>query len=258
MTMRNRNTLKNFFGAERKPTEANFTDLIDSMVNKLDDGFAKGVNEGLMLAPEEGSEALLSFYKSIEDKSPLWTMKLMESGTGKGLQIGEANEPSLFLQSGGKVGIGTATPAHKLEVNGTVGMQGRIGTLFKGQVPANGKWQTIAAELKGCQALEVLAGVGKKGEGKYALVHALALSTYAGSKSRIKKVQAHYGWFWNKLCLRWSSDPVTSDAGTLPNYKLQVRTRSNYGDSTPICYHISRLWSDEEMGMPIHVKSEQG
>jgi hypothetical protein len=250
MTMRNRKTLKVFFKKEKMPSEASFADLIDSMVNKLDDGFAKEVGNGLMLAPEEGSKSLLSFYKSIEDKSPVWSMQLTETATGKGLLIGEADQPSLYLQSGGNIGIGTLSPSSTLEVNGFVGMEGRMGTFFKGEAPANGEWTTIAPRLNGCQALEVVAGVGKRGDGKYALLHALALSTYGRSRNRIKKVQAHYGWFWNKMCLRWVSNSTFE-------YELQIRTRSNYGDSVKIKYHIARLWSDEAMGMPVQSQTEK-
>lgn len=248
MAIQNRDTLKKRFKNGEMPTQRHFEDLIDSMVNKADDGLSKCIDHGLMLAPEGKSTKLVSFYKSIEEKVPAWAIELAEDSKGKALQIGEEGrkEPAVFIQSGGNMGIGTATPGYDLDVNGLAGMKGRIGTFRKGEVPGNGKWQTIAEGLDGCNALEVMAGIGGlQGEGKYALLHAIAVSTYGRSKSKIKKVQAHYGWFWNKLCIRWS--------GTTFNYSLQVRTRRNYGEGVNIKFHISKLWDDREMGMPLQL-----
>lgn len=65
-------------------------------------------------------------------------------------------------------------------------------------------------------------------------MHAHALSTFGKSHHKIRKTQAHYGWFWNKIDIRFT--------GSTYNYKLQLRTRSNYGPGHMINYHITKLW----------------
>src|SRR5687768_1683478 len=132
MAARNRRTLKEQFKKGVMPSQASFEDLIDSMVNKYDDGFSKGVDHGLMLSPEGSSKRLLSFYRSLADNAPSWAMELRNDNAGKGLFLGECDkEPSLFLLSGGNVGVGTAAPAFTLDVNGIAAMKSRIGTFAK-------------------------------------------------------------------------------------------------------------------------------
>ena len=48
----NRETLKNYFKNGARPSEENFGSLIDSMINKADDGISKNLTDGLLLAPE--------------------------------------------------------------------------------------------------------------------------------------------------------------------------------------------------------------
>jgi len=86
-----------------------------------------------------------------------------------------------------------------------------------------------------------MAQVGKEKTGKYALLHAHALSTFGKSRNKIKTTQAHYGWWWNKLALRWT--------GTTYNYSLQLKTRSNYGADQEVKFYITKLWDNEIMGL---------
>lgn len=65
MAMKDRNTLKNYFRKGNLPSEANFENLIDSSVNKIDDGFSKTEDEGLMLSNIGESEKIISFYENI-------------------------------------------------------------------------------------------------------------------------------------------------------------------------------------------------
>ena len=137
------------------------------------------------------------------------------------------------------VGVRTNKPEYDLDVNGVVGMLGRIGTLHKGKVPADGKWHPIVKNLNGCHALEIAAGVGKQKTGKYALLHAFALSTYGKSRNKIRVQQAYYGSRYNKLELRWT--------GSTYDYNLEMRTRRAYGGEFFISYFISELWFDQFM-----------
>lgn len=244
MNLKNRNTLKEYFRKGKMPTEGSFEALIDSMVNRIDDSFSKDVENGLLLAPEGSSKQLLSFFRSIEQKNPAWAIGLDAGDSQKGLSISEPGPEGgvrLFLQQGGHVGVGTVAPQHLLHVNGLAGMNGRVGTFAAGTIPADGKWHPLLEDMNGCNALEVIARVGAPGRGRYALLHANALSTFGRSSACIRHSQAHYGWWWNKLKLRWS--------GTTYSYGLQLRSRRNYGKDVQIHYHITKLWGDEEMGI---------
>jgi hypothetical protein len=63
MSLQNRETLKSYFKKGQLPSEGNFNDLIDSLINKIDDGMSKTVDEGLMLSPIGESKKLLSLYR---------------------------------------------------------------------------------------------------------------------------------------------------------------------------------------------------
>ncbi|WP_020570424.1 hypothetical protein [Neolewinella persica] len=115
---------------------------------------------------------------------------------------------------------------------------------YYGQVPGDGEWHSILSNLNGVNAFEVVARIdGPKGRGKYAMTHAIALSTFGGkgSRSRITKTRAYYGWFWNRIELKW--------AGNTEDYSLKVRTRRHYGLAdegkiSQIKFHITNLWDD--------------
>jgi hypothetical protein len=249
MNLQNRRTLKKFFKKGEMPAEGNFESLIDSMVNRIDDGFSKSMDHGLMLSPEGSSKNLIGFFRSIEHPNPAWTIGIDATDKDRGLAFLEPgadnkNSVCLFLKEGGNVGVGTTEPGYKFDVNGFVGMKGRVGTFANGTIPADGDWHAVVADLNGCQAFELVARVGgKPGEGRYALLHAIAASTFGHSKSKITKTQAHYGWWWNKLKVRWS--------GSMFNYKLEVRSRRNYGKDMKIHFHLTKLWDDSEMGLPV-------
>lgn len=248
MAILTRSTLKNFFTAGSFPTQGNFADLIESMVNKVDDGFAKGPEEGLMLAPQGTKRTVMSLYENLADGQAAWSINLGDENTARGMAFrGQEHKapPALFLREGGSVGIGTGNPGYKLDVNGTVGMRGRIGTFKSGTVDGDGNWHTILSGLDKSTALEVMAKIdGATGRGKYAMMHAIALCTFGRSRPAIRKTCANFGWFWNALSLRW--------VGTVHDYSLQIRTRSHYGLQAdgktpfPIKYHLTLLWDDAE------------
>jgi len=244
-TPRNRESLRKMFEDGSRPNEQNFGSLIDSMVNKVDDGISKNIKNGLILSPiGKESNRLISFYKNVQDmqnNAPKWSVELMNNET-QGLGFVEPisksqNETRLFFQKGGNVGVNTVTPKTTLEVSGILGASSRIGTYKMDTIAADGKWHSIITDLDGCSAFEIVAQVGKEKHGKYALLHGHALSTFGKSRSRIKCIQAHYGWWWNKLSLRWH--------GSTYDYALQLRTRSNYGSNEEIKFYITKLWDND-------------
>lgn len=240
MSLQNRETLKNYFRKGTLPTEQSFNDLIDSLVNRVDDGMSKTTEHGLMLSPMGDSERLLSFYKSIEEKSPAWSINI-DRGDGK-LNITNSEGETkkiLTLTKQGRVGVNVDDPESELDVKGVICQAGRKGNAYAGRVPGNGEWHTIIDELNGCHAFEVVAGIGKKKTGKYALMIANALTTYGKSKSRVKITQAYYGYRSNKIQLRWKGDTY--------NQRLELRTRANFGEGFNVQFHIAQLWHDTYM-----------
>lgn len=244
MTLLDRNTLKEFFSTGKIPTQGNFENLIDSMINKLDDGFAKTADAGMQLAPELDSKRLVSFFDTTEklkQNIPSWYIEMVNNADTNGLSITDAstNKSALFLQAGGNVGIGTTTPSATLEVNGIIASKGRRGgyadaSVDQATVLADGKWHTIAGKLDGLQAFEVVASAsGPKGQGNYAILHAIALSAYGDSKSRIHQTTARYKGIFRNIDLRWH--------GTLNSFALQIRTRKNFGKDIRIQFHLSQL-----------------
>ena len=241
-----RGSLKSLFSAGSRPNESNFGSLIDSTINKVDDGISKNLKDGLILSPEgNNSNRLISFYEKVQDEIPKWGMDLSEE-TPQGLGIVEPiseteKKTRLFFEKGGNIGIDTNTPQTSFEVNGILGSKSRVGTYKLDTIPADGNWHDVLSNLNGCTAFEIVAQVGKEKTGKYALLFGHALSTFGKSRSKIKTTQAHYGWWWNKLALRWT--------GSTYDYKLQLRTRSNYGSDQEIKYYITKLWDNEIMSL---------
>ncbi len=245
MSLQNRDTLKSFFKKGQRPSENDFNDFIDSVINKVDDGVSKSSEDGLMLSPIGASKKLLSFYKSIEDKSPAWGLDINDADGNLNIN-NHLGDSIMSFQSNGKVGINKVDPDHALDVHGVIGMEARIGTKYQGKILADGEWYPILTELNGCHALEIVAGVGKKKSGRYALVHVNALSTYGKSKNVIDVKQAYYGVSGNKIELRWT--------GSTYNFNLEMRTRSNYEGKYYIKYFISDLWMDTFMDESIDME----
>ena len=241
----NRNDLKKLFRNGEIPTENHFHSLIDSTINKHDDGFLKDEDDGIVISSSNDTGRFISFFKSIDDLDSFFLVERdgqqPESLTFRSQQDSNKNKDSntFFFHNTGSLGLGKRSDnKYKLDVKGFAGFEGRVGTYRRGTVPANGKWQTIIDNLDNCQAFEVVARTGLKGKGRFALLHAIALSTFGHSRNSIRKTSAHYGFFWNKLRIRWKSNHTH-------DYALQIKTIRNYGEEVNIYYTIGKLWDDE-------------
>jgi hypothetical protein len=253
-----RRALKDKFKKGKMPSENDFSNLIDSMINILEEGFDKTSDDGLKVSQLMGSGRLMSFYENIAVDSPQWFLEL---GIGDNkLNFGTTDTPSVLslrsyeARENGEtnkkvaVGINKESPRATLDVEGTVASTGRSGQPGDMPVLANGDWHDITPVLTGCEAFEVVAGVGgKDSDGKYALVRAIALNTFNG-KSSIEQQPAYFGSKCNRIELRWHSVP---EQGPF-YYKLQMRVQCAYFSNSEknkiwIKYHITRLWFDSLM-----------
>lgn len=253
-----RKALKDKFRKGKMPSEQDFSGLIDSMINILEEGINKTEEDGLKLA-QLGSGKLMSFYENIAVETPLWSITLGRGGDNK-LHLGTENSPHVLtlrsqeeeqngqLHTEVAVGINKEMPQVALDVNGTLAASGRRGQFGDMPVLADGSWQDITPPLTGCEAFEVVAGVGgQDSDGKYALLHAIALNTFNG-KSSIEQQHAFFGSKCNRIELRWVSVPEQSPF----HFKLQMAVQCSYcgkNDKSKVWikYHITRLWFDTLM-----------
>lgn len=248
-----RRALKEKFKKGKMPSEHDFSNLIDSMINILEEGFDKTSDEGLKISQLMGSGRLLSFYENIAVDSPQWFLEL---GIGDNkLHFGTPDTPhvlslrSYYEEVDGEnstkvaVGINKEVPQATLDVEGTIASTGRMGKVGEMPVLADGEWWDITEPLTGCEAFEIVAGVGgQDADGKYALLHSFALNTFNG-KSSINHHQAHFGHKCNKIELQWVGVPAQSPF----HFKLQMRVQCSYGSGIWVKYHINRLWFDPLM-----------
>jgi hypothetical protein len=238
MALLNRQSLINYFKKGSAPSEKHFADLIESTVNIVDDGISREGENGFRITPVGRSNRLISFYKNFKQLRPEWSFNLDKEGID-GLSIQqEDNSAVLVLKNGGNVGIGVENPKSKLEVDGFITAQGRIGSFLAGQVPGDANWHNVIENITEPCAFELMLRInGSKGSGKYALAHVIALNTYGGktNSSGINKTRAQYGSFLNRLRFRWS--------GSMYNYSLQVKTARHYGldpkTGEPFLIHFS-------------------
>lgn len=263
--IQDRNTLKEYFIKGSRPTEEHFSNLIDSTFNKADDKLDINKDSGLMIYAT-ASEALMSIFDDGDAQQAKWMLKTSKKRRGlcitevEGVSAPDKMEPTLFLREGGRVGVGTINPTNELDVKGIISSHGRIGSYLQTQVKADGEWHNIFdSSLKHSHAFEITAyAEGKKGAGKFALSHAIAISTHGNSSPAIRKTGAHYGKWWNKIDFRWASkpsvikDPFKSKWWKYPNvifepknldYNLQIRTKSDYGSGYFIDISVSLLWN---------------
>ena len=245
MALINRQTLKNYFQKGGFATEKHFIDLIDSSLNMIDDGISINQKQGFKLNPIGFSTRLMSFFKKATQNEPDFTVNINQDNV-EGLSINNREgEPLIKFDQNKQIGVHTNEPRFDFDVRGVLGIDSKSGNHIVGEVDGDGSWQTIISNLDGINGFEVVASIrGKMGSGRYAMAHAIALSTFGGnsSRNRIKNTNAYYGSFMNRLSFRW--------VGEMHNYELQVRTRRHYGvselDGQPykIKFNVSRFFSE--------------
>lgn len=253
MAKKNRSTLKRYFRRGALPTEDQFNDLIDSTLNTIDEGFDKSPEHGFEISLVGSHPRLVSFFKSGVARDAVWAIDYDREHERLLIRKpGAAGDTpaAMTFDDRGQVGINCQHPRHTLDVGGIVAAEGRLGANPGDQetVAADGRWHNITAALSGCQAFEVMAGVGSKGTGRYALMNAIAMNTYnprgwwfnfLNLKKKIRYQQAYYLARGNRIQLRWHSEGE--------HYYLQMRTVCPYGDDIRIRFYLTRLWFDQDM-----------
>lgn len=111
-------TLKSYFRKNLIPTEGNFADLLDGMLNQKDDGIAKLPGDPLSIAAAgDAPQRLVNFYGSFADPAPAWTLQMAPRDAANkpcdGFSVSDGQGTSrLFIDKAtGNVGIGTLSPA---------------------------------------------------------------------------------------------------------------------------------------------------
>jgi hypothetical protein len=245
MALINRQTLKNYFQKGGFATEKHFVDLIDSSLNMIDDGISINQKHGFKLNPLGYSTRLMSFFKKSTQKNSDFSLNLNHDNI-EGLSVNDREDTTLIkFDQHNQIGVHTNEPRFDFDVKGVLGVDSKSGNFVVGEVDGDGSWQTVISDLDGINGFEVVASIrGKMGSGRYAMTHAIALSTFGGrySRNKIKNTHAYYGSFLNRLSLRW--------VGDMHNYELQVKTRRHYGvnevDGQPykIKFNVSRFFSE--------------
>ncbi|MCP4983818.1 MAG: hypothetical protein GY935_25360 [Gammaproteobacteria bacterium] len=253
MAKKNRSTLKRYFRKGALPTEDQFNDLIDSTLNTIDEGFDKSPENGFEISVIGDHPRLISFIKSGAASDAVWVIdydrehdRLLIKKPGSNADLPAA----MTFNRDGNVGVNQTDPRHTLDVGGIIAAEGRLGANPDNRktIAADGHWHSITGALSGCQAFEVMAGVGSKGTGRYALMNALAMNTFnprgwlfnfLNLKKKIRYQQAYYLFRGNRIKLRWLSEGE--------HYYLQMRTLCPYGDDVIIRYYLTQLWFDEDM-----------
>lgn len=125
---RSRSELKSFFVRNAIPTESNFADLIDGMLNQRDDRIVKQPDGPLILeaagANDTSEKPAIQFYKDFSSDKADWTLSLSphsddsEDRVRPGLNLSDRKGHSrLFIQeSTGRIGIGTLSPNRHLHI----------------------------------------------------------------------------------------------------------------------------------------------
>ncbi len=237
MAQRNRETLKSSFKQGSKPSERDFENLIDSMMNILDDGISKTNDSGLELSPNTETDTVLSVSNGQEQHTPLWKIALNRDNDSLEIRHcgSRAEFPAMQLRTDGSIVLGSDDGVALR--HGAIRAKYREGALHAGSVAADGKWHDITGELPGILALEVAALAGNAGDRKQCVLVAVA-TCCSGRRPRIRQTRSHSGWFTRKIRLRWRRN---KKAGTA---RLQAKTVWKYGSEGQIRYHITGLFEE--------------
>lgn len=249
MPKTSKTTLKNRFSQQGAVTRRDLLDIVESTFIRDKDGL-EHTDNGLEITAKGSSANLLSFYAKNGNSTP-WKIQLQ----GNGLSISNSGESKLYIDNSGNIGVSNTNPQYPLDVSGTVGMKGRIGTYEHGKKPADGKWHGtgITCERDDCMGVEVVAYIFDEVHNRFGLTYVIALYAGGDSGGKITMVTEASNRFWifgkrqNKIEFQW--EDVKGEK------ELQIRTRSHFaydnGKPKSVFYRASQIW-DKSFEEGIH------
>jgi hypothetical protein len=124
-TSKSRQELRSRFVRNAIPTETDFADLIAASLNQADDGVLKLPDQPLGLVRQKPDQPVLRFFADPAAEGSVWQVQL-GAGDKPGFGLAAADGKLALLVDGatGNVGIGTAIPAAKLDVQGDLKVSG--------------------------------------------------------------------------------------------------------------------------------------
>ena len=87
-----------------------------------------------MILSSGPNKEIMKFYDNIKDLTHTWEINQISDDGDEGFNIQEANGGTrFFIKKGGDVGIGTSNPNSKLDVQGIITSEGRLGSFASGE-----------------------------------------------------------------------------------------------------------------------------
>lgn len=280
-----RKELVELFKRGKLPTDKNFEQLIYSNYNKADDKLDITDDRGVQMYPVKSGQ-LLNFFEHPDDEDPAYEVSISKEGlyiqrASNGTEESNASEqhPELFIEkSSGNIPIGHTEPKSKLDVDGIITSQGRLGNYKPNEgalneISADGYWYNVFEKnLTNVHAFEFMAYArAKDNQGKYSILHAIVTCAFRKKGSRIRRTRSQFNRK-DKIRIRVVSKPLLLEEGKSPtrdigllkrisrwwkiirqdnenHYNIQLKTNRHYGnEDTKIRYKITLLWDPNTIG----------
>lgn len=244
-----REALIEYFSSGKMPTAKSFQDFINSTFNLRDDSLNISKTFGYELKNQKNG-AFISFFENDNIVEPL--LKIVQKKKEEVVMITNKEEEPVLQIGGDGTLVFSAKEEQPIRVEGTLGLESRIGIYKKGTAKADGRYHEVLEIVDNkIQVFEIVACLnGPPNTGKNAAMHAIAIGLHKHSWfNRIRQTNAFFAWPWNRLKLKWRLDHAANEGkGSL---KLYIKTRSNYwkknreDDFFDIQYHVTKLWNNQ-------------
>mgnify|MGYP003623561117 CR=1 FL=1 len=211
--MKNRKALKDYFKADRYPTEEQFAHLIDSSLNMEEDGVIRTLRDGVALYPPQKGGSLLGIYPQRPDQAdggypieqPCWMLKI---GKKKELILIDEEGNEVFTLSQGTDRPDAAKEQPPFDAENKSAAKPPKTTTEVLTIEADGNWHELPVEAAlnkeedGCRMYRIF-GVYKRGGKKcYTMVEALA-GHCNWRKLQLQSPQKLLGHWRGPIKLRW-------------------------------------------------------